>query len=74
VVRRDQAKKIRGKEVVIETHYSEFKPLKGVMLPRRIRTIFQGTVLNDTKITDIEANPKLPKNFFSPPVPGWPEL
>lgn len=74
VTRRDQAKKVRGRDVVIETHYSEFKETAGVRLPRRIRTVVEGRVLNDTRIDGIDANPPLPPDFFAPLVDDWPKL
>lgn len=74
VTRRDQTKKVRGHEVVIETHYSEFKAAAGVLLPRRIRSVVEGRVLNDTRIESLEANPPLPPDFFGPLVDDWPKL
>jgi hypothetical protein len=72
VTRRDQTKKVRGREVVIETHYSGFQATKGVLLPRRIRTVVEGRVLNDTRIQAIDPNPGFAPDFFAPPVKDWP--
>lgn len=74
VTRRDQAKKVRGRDAVIETHYSDFQETAGVRLPRRIRTVVDGRELNDTRIESIAANPPLPPDFFAPLVEDWPKL
>lgn len=74
VTRRDQTKKVRGREVVIETHYSDFQATKGVLLPRRIRTVVEGRVLNDTRIQAIDPNPGFAPDFFAPPAADWPRL
>ena len=74
VVRRDIAKKVSGRDVVIETHYADFQAAAGVILPRKIRTVVAGRVLNETQIEEIYPNPALPKDFFAPPVDDWPRL
>jgi len=72
LVRRDREEQREGKTVVLETHYSDFKKIAGVRLPRRIRTLADGRLLHETQIKDYEANPDLPADFFSPPNSAWP--
>lgn len=72
LIRRDREEQRDGKTVVLETHYSDFKKVAGVRLPRRIRTLSDGRLLHETRIKDYDANPDLPADFFSPPVANWP--
>jgi hypothetical protein len=72
VVRRDQRKSQAGRTVVVETYYSEFRPVAGVMLPFRIRVQVGGKIASETEISEMIANPETPPDFFSPPVAGWP--
>lgn len=72
VTRRDRTKKLRGRELVLETRYSDFAETAGVLLPRRIHTTVAGRLLHDTVIESIDANPELPEDFFAPPVGDWP--
>lgn len=72
LVRRDITKRVRGRQVVVETHFSDFSPVSGVLMPRRIRTVVEGRELHETKIGSWTANPELPEGFFAPPVADWP--
>jgi hypothetical protein len=72
LVRKDVTKRVRGQKVVVQTHFSDFAPNGGVMMPRRIRTVVGTKVLHETMIKKWAANPEVPKNFFAPPVAGWP--
>lgn len=72
IVRRDREERRGGKVVVLETHYADYKKVAGVRLPRLIRTFSEGRLLHETRIKDYDANPKLPRDFFSPPAPDWP--
>lgn len=72
LVRRDQSRRVQGREIVIETHYEDFRPVAGVLLPHRILTRSEGRVLTDTRIESLDANPALPADFFAPPVADWP--
>lgn len=74
LVRRDQTRRIRGRETVLETHYSDFRAVAGVLLPWRVRTVAEGRVLTETVIETMDANPPLPDDFFAPPAPDWPKL
>ncbi len=74
VVRRDETRRLRGgREVLIETRFDDFKETAGLLLPRRIRTIVDGTLTDDTRIEAINPNPDLPADFFSPPARDWPK-
>ena len=72
LVRKDVSKRVRGQKVVVQTHFSDFEPIGGVKMPRRIRTVVGMTTLHETVIKKWEANPSVPKNFFAPPVADWP--
>jgi hypothetical protein len=72
LVRRDREERRGGKTIRLETHYSDFKKVAGVRLPRRIRTLADGVLLHETRIKDYDANPDLPADFFRPPVRDWP--
>ena len=75
VVRRDETRRLKsGREIVVETHYSDFRETAGVLLPRRLRTIIGGELANETIIEAINPNPELPAGFFSPPATDWPKL
>lgn len=75
VTRRDEKRRLRGgREVVVETHFSDFQETAGVLLPRRVRTIVDGELVDDTRIDAINPNPELPADFFSPPAANWPKL
>lgn len=74
VTRRDERRRLRGgREIVVETHFSDFRETAGVLLPRRVRTIADGKLADDTRIEAINPNPDLPGDFFSPPAPDWPK-
>lgn len=73
VVRRDQRKVVRGKMAVVETYYSDFRPVAGVLQPFRIRVQSGERLITETEITEMVANPEVPPGFFSPPVSGWPK-
>lgn len=74
LVRRDRTTRREGRDVVTETHFSDFKKVNGVRLPRRIRTLEEGRLLHETIIKHYEANPRLPIDFFAPPARDWPKL
>ncbi len=75
VVRRDETRRLKnGGESVVETHYADFRKTADVLLPRLLRTIVDGKLVNETRIEAINANPELPAGFFSPPAAEWPKL
>lgn len=75
VVRRDEKRRLRGgRDILVETHFSDFRDTAGVLLPRRVRTVVDGKAADDTRIEAINPNPELPADFFSPPSASWPKL
>jgi hypothetical protein len=72
LTRREQTKRIGGREVVLATVFEDFRPVAGVLLPHRIVTSAGDQVLTDARIQSMDANPGLPPDFFAPPVSGWP--
>ncbi|MEY4489565.1 MAG: hypothetical protein RIQ79_2073, partial [Verrucomicrobiota bacterium] len=73
VIRRDQRKIVRGRMSVVETYYSDFRPVAGVLEPFRIRVQSGDRVITETEITEVIANPEVPEAFFAPPKAGWPK-
>lgn len=67
LVRRDVKRIIRGNEVVEETHYADFRPVDGVLLPHLIETRVGNNILHTTTLTRIEPNPFLLPEFFRRP-------
>ncbi|MCX6937593.1 MAG: hypothetical protein NTU80_06795 [Verrucomicrobia bacterium] len=74
LTRREARRKLAGRDVRMVTHYSDFRPVAGVLLPYRIRVESEGRTLHESVIESYVANPDLPKGFFSPPVADWPKL
>jgi len=75
VVRRDETRRLKGgREIVVETHYGDFKETAGLLLPRQIRVVVDGRLANETRIDAIDPNPELPADLFGPPAPDWPKL
>lgn len=68
IVRRDVVRRRGDGEMTLRTNYSDFRPVAGVLLPHRLAVYRNGTQLHETVIERIEANPKLPKGIFEPPV------
>lgn len=65
VVRRDIVRRRGETTLVVQTDYSDFKPVAGVMLPHRLVISVDGKRLNETVIEKVEANPKMPSNLFT---------
>ncbi len=57
-----------GREVTIETRYSDFMPLKGILLAHRIGTYAEGHLLQETVLETLEANPPLDGAIFAIPA------
>ena len=68
IIRRDVVKPGREGPVTVETHYSDFSLVNGVMLPRRIVEKARGKVRFETVLETIDANPALMPGLFSKPV------
>jgi hypothetical protein len=74
LARRDQTRRIGGREVMVSTYYSDYREVAGVKLPHRIRVELDGRLANETEIESYAPNPPLPPGFFSPPVKDWPRF
>lgn len=72
LTRRETTRTMHGRAVVVRTDFSDYRECRGVQLPRRIRTSVNGKLVSETTITQLQPNPKLPADFFAPPVSDWP--
>ncbi|MCS6275879.1 MAG: hypothetical protein H2171_00945 [Opitutus sp.] len=70
IVRRDVVRRVQGKEVVLRTDYSDFRPVAGVILPHRWVIMQDGKQLRETVIDRMEANPVIPARVFAPSPTG----
>jgi hypothetical protein len=62
---------VSGRKVQVVTHYEDFRPVNGVLLPHEITMVVDGKATQQTKITRIEANPEIkPDTFTRPNPPG----
>ncbi len=68
IIRRDVVKPGAKGPVTIETHYADFSPVNGVMLPHRIIEKADGVLRYETVLETIEANPAIMPGLFSKPV------
>ncbi len=66
IVRRDMVRRNQGKEVVLRTDYSDFRPVQGVILPHRWVISQDGKPLRETVIDRMEPNSEIPQEVFSP--------
>lgn len=65
LVRRDATRIMRGREVVEETYYSDFRPVAGVLLPHLVEVRVGNNILHETTLSKIEPNPIILTGFFS---------
>ena len=70
IVRRDVVRRVQGKEVVLRTDYSDFRPVAGVILPHRWVIMQDGKQLREAVINRMEANPVIPARVFTPVTAG----
>jgi hypothetical protein len=56
-----------GRKLQVVTHYEDFRPVDGVLLPHRVIVAVDGRVTQETTIAKIDANPKLKDDSFSRP-------
>jgi outer membrane lipoprotein-sorting protein len=56
-----------GRETKIETRFSDFRPVMGVLMPYRITVYAEGRRLHETVIEVIEPNPNITENIFRTP-------
>ncbi len=57
-----------GRKVPLVTDWSDFRPVAGVLLAHRIIVTMDGRALQETQITEIEANPVLASDHFGQPA------
>ena len=67
VMRVEHRTSIGGRKTQIVTHYEDFRPVSGVLLPHRLILAVDGRVSQKTTITRVEANPTLSDETFSQP-------
>lgn len=62
-----------GRKLQVVTHYEDFRPVVGVLLPHKITVSVDGNISQQTRIDRIDANPAVGADVFSRPkiaVPG----
>jgi hypothetical protein len=73
VTRVEQRPTVSGRQVQVVTHYEDFRPVEGVLLPHQIAVVIDGKVTQHTKIVAVEPNPTVTAETFTRPkvaVPG----
>ncbi len=68
LMRVEQRESAGGRGVRVSTHYADYRPVQGVLLPHTITLSIDGKVTQQTKIARIEANPAHDVSVFSRPV------
>lgn len=56
-----------GRNLQVITHYDDFRPVQGVLLPHQITVAVDGAATQQTQVQRIEANPKLADDAFTRP-------
>lgn len=74
VMRADQRTTVGGRKVHVVTHFDDFRPVDGVLLPHRISVVIDGRLNQQTRIERIEANPELKEGLFSRPKVAMPPV
>ena len=68
IVRRQELRETAtGRRVPVVTHYGDFRPVGGVLLPHRVFVTVDGRVTQETRVDRIEANPAVEQALFAPP-------
>ena len=67
IVLRVQELRKSGRAIEIATHYDDFRPVQGVLLPHAITLFVDGRFSQQAKFESIEPNPKLPADAFAAP-------
>lgn len=65
---------VSGRTVHVITHYEDFRPVDGVLLPFKVATSIDGKMTQMTQISKVEANPKLNEQTFTRPKVAVPPL
>lgn len=67
VMRVEHRESTGGRRLQLVTHYEDFRPVDGVLMPHTITQAIDGKATQQTKIARIEANPELSKDAFTRP-------
>lgn len=70
VSRLEQRLSAGGRKVPVVTEWSDFRPVAGVLLAHKIAVTMDGRTVQETQISEIEANPALTKENFRAPEAG----
>ena len=68
IIRRDITKVRGGVSETVETYYSDFSSMNGIILPHRIVEKAAGRLRHETVLEFVEANPSIMPGFFGRPV------
>ena len=63
-----------GRRLQLVTHYDDFRPVEGVLLPHTITMAIDGRATQQTKISRIEANPEIGQEAFARPKVSVPNV
>ena len=58
-----------GRRLQVVTHYEDFRPVESVLVPHQITVAIEGKMTQQTKVSRVEANPRLPADAFTRPAP-----
>src|SRR4051812_25622088 len=72
VMRVEQRTTAGGRKMQVVTHYEDFRPVDGVLLPHQIIVAVDGQATQRTTIDKIEPNPRLKDEIFSRPKVALP--
>jgi hypothetical protein len=67
VMRAEERTTAGGRKTHVVTHYDDFRPVEGVLLPHQITVAVDGRMTQQTNITRIDANPSLGAETFTRP-------
>jgi hypothetical protein len=67
VMRIEHRESAGGRRLQLVTHYEDFRPVEGVLLPHTVTLAIDGRATQQTKIARIEANPEVVEGTFSRP-------
>lgn len=68
LMRVEQRESAGGRGVRVTTHYADYRPVEGVLLPHTITLSVDGKVTQQTKILKVEANPGIDDAVFVRPA------
>ncbi len=67
VMRIEHRESAGGQKAQVVTHYGDFRPVDGVLLPHQVAVAVNGKVTQRTSIERIDANPELAEDTFRRP-------